>query len=161
MNIIVSFRSSQIYKEPQVDESKCDNCHKIQFYFFCKQCDEYLCISCNYFYFHDRFRVEHRRRSNISICWCSCSAGWPAGSHRKHSILVTVCTCDVLRVLGTPGPSSPREVLIEEVNIKDETITLWAFVLVVIMYRCDVARGICDVARWLWARRSCVCTTKP
>ena len=48
MNIIVCFRSSQKYKEPrnnatqnsseQVDEFKCDNCHEIEFHFFCKKC---------------------------------------------------------------------------------------------------------------------------
>ena len=85
MNIIVCFRSSQKYKEPrnnatqnsseQVDEFKCDNCHEIEFHFFCKKCDEYLCIECNhcmhergYKALHDRIEVNHRQKSKKSIC---------------------------------------------------------------------------------------------
>jgi len=124
MNIIVCFRSSQEpLQEPrknatqisseQVDEFKCDNCHKKQFYFFCKQCDEYLCISCNYLLhrrgkvvLHDRFKVNHRQRSKISICckvhgdhevrWycstchhCICEHCFDRnGAHRKHDLVL-------------------------------------------------------------------------
>lgn len=50
----------------RIDESKCDNCHQADFYYYCEDCNEHLCIECNQVIHQRGKKSQHNRIDSFS-----------------------------------------------------------------------------------------------